>query len=234
MVGRQHGGRSSGRRWDRRLRCLAHTSHNASGRHPPRPGDEGHGLWKVGARRPCGGAGLMSMMWLFAAMLLRVPPKPFNCSGLRHMRRCTVAGNCPLWGGRSQRRSDGRRRLRGTGSARAGLETTGRVESAGPVMESARPAVESGALTVVVHAHVVVPAVVAVVTHVRDLEAGEEDGRDDEDDARHDHDPRRETVEPIRFDRHGRRLGGDGGRPGWDFRCFTHTWNDAGTTARAG
>jgi hypothetical protein len=81
-------------------------------------------------------------------------------------------------------------------------------------------------LVVVVHAltHGVVPPVVAsVVTKVGDFEAGEEDGRDDEQDPGDDHNPRREPVEPIRFNRHGRWLGGDGGRPGWDFRCFTHT-----------
>ena len=89
---------------------------------------------------------------------------------------------------------------------------------------------ESSPLTVVVVVHVrlahgVVPPVVvaSVMTNVGDLEAGEEDGRDDEHDAGDDHDPRREPVEPIRFDRHGRWLGGDGGRPGWDFRCFAHT-----------
>ena len=79
---------------------------------------------------------------------------------------------------------------------------------------------------VVVHAlaHGMVPPVVAsVVTKVGDFEAGEEDGRDDEQDPGDDHNPRREPVEPIRFNRHGRWLGGDGGRPGWDFRCFTHT-----------
>jgi hypothetical protein len=94
---------------------------------------------------------------------------------------------------------------------------------------TAEPTVESSALTVVVRygllAHgVVVPVMVAsVMTEVGDFEAGEEDGRDDEDDAGHDHHPRGESVEPIGFDRHNRWLGGDGGRPGWDFRCFAHT-----------
>jgi hypothetical protein len=79
---------------------------------------------------------------------------------------------------------------------------------------------------VVVHtlAHGVLPFVVAsVMTQVGHAEAGEENGRDDENDSGDDHDPRREPVEPIGFDRHGRWLGGDGSRPGWDFRCFTHT-----------
>jgi hypothetical protein len=73
----------------------------------------------------------------------------------------------------------------------------------------------------VVLPHVGVPSVVMMMAG--DLETGEENGRDDEQDAGDDHNPRREPVEPIRFNRHGRWLGGDGGRPGWDFRCFTHT-----------
>jgi hypothetical protein len=119
--------------------------------------------------------------------------------------------------GRSQRRSYGPWHVRRSRTA----ETT----------------VESSALTVVVMhvplAHGVVVAVMAsVMTKVGDLEAGEEYGRDDEHDAGHDHDPRRQSVEPIRFNRHGRWLSGDGGRPGWDFWCFAHTWNDAWPTNR--
>jgi hypothetical protein len=94
-------------------------------------------------------------------------------------------------------------------------------------VETARPTVESSPLTVVVVralAHRVVPPVMAsVVTKVGDFEAGEENSRDDEQDPGDDHNPCRESVEPIRFNRHGRWLGGDGSRPGWDFRCFTHT-----------
>jgi hypothetical protein len=70
---------------------------------------------------------------------------------------------------------------------------------------------------------VLVPVMASVVVVAGEFEAGEENGRDDEQDAGDDHNPRREPVEPIRFNRHGRWLGGDGGRPGWDFRCFTHT-----------
>jgi hypothetical protein len=97
--------------------------------------------------------------------------------------------------------------------------------------------VEPGALTVVVVVMLdallarvlsVPPMVVApVMADMGDLEAGEEDGRDDEYDAGHDHDPGRESVEPIGFDNLGRWHGGDGGRRGWGFRCFAHTWNDA-------
>jgi hypothetical protein len=98
---------------------------------------------------------------------------------------------------------------------------------------TAEPALESSALAVVVravwallaHRVLVVPPVVMapVVSDVGDLEAGEEDGRDDEDDAGNNDNPRCQSVEPIWFDRHGRWLTGDGGRPGWDFRCFAHT-----------
>jgi hypothetical protein len=70
---------------------------------------------------------------------------------------------------------------------------------------------------------VLVPVMASVVVVAGEFEAGEENGRDDEQDAGDDHNPRREPVEPIGFDRHGRWLGGDGGRPGWDIRCFTHT-----------
>ena len=99
---------------------------------------------------------------------------------------------------------------------------------------AAEPSVEFSALTVVMvsavgawlaHGVLGVPPVVMapVMTKVGDFEAGEEDGRDDEHDAGDDHNPRCESVEPIRFVGHGRWLGGDGGRPGWDFWCFAHT-----------
>jgi hypothetical protein len=98
---------------------------------------------------------------------------------------------------------------------------------------TAEPTVEFSALTMVMvrtvgawlaHGVLVVPPVVmaSVMTKVGDFEAGEEDGRDDEHDAGDDHNPCCESVEPIWFVRHGRWLGGDGGRPGWDFRCFAH------------
>jgi len=98
---------------------------------------------------------------------------------------------------------------------------------------AAEPSVEFSALTVVMvsavgtwlaHRVLGVPSVVVapVMTKVGDFEAGEEDGRDDEHDAGDDHNPRCESVEPIRFVGHGRWLGGDGGRPGWDFWCFAH------------
>jgi len=120
---------------------------------------------------------------------------------------------------RSQRRSDGLRRLR---------RPTGVVVSTawagGPAV------VEAGPLTVAVmhtprtHRVVLRPVVMAPVVTVMagNLETGEEDAHRDEHDARDDHDPRREPVEPIGFDRHGRWLGGDGGRPGWVFWCFAH------------
>jgi hypothetical protein len=102
------------------------------------------------------------------------------------------------------------------------------------------PTVETSALTVVVHdrmAHggVVPPVVASVMTKVAgDFETSEENGRNDEQDPGHDHDPRCEPVEPIRFNRRCRWLGGDGSRPGWDFRCFTHTSNDAGANDSGG
>jgi len=65
--------------------------------------------------------------------------------------------------------------------------------------------------------------VAAVMAEVRNLEAGEENAQDDEHDAGDNHDPRRQSVEPVGFYRHGRRLCGDGGRPGWGFWCFAHT-----------
>jgi hypothetical protein len=99
------------------------------------------------------------------------------------------------------------------------------------------PTVETRARTVMhgrmAHAGVV-PMVVAMVTVAGDFEAGEENGRDDKQDPGHDHNPRREPIEPIRFNRRGRWLGRDGRRPGWGFRCFTHTSNDAGATDSGG
>jgi hypothetical protein len=75
------------------------------------------------------------------------------------------------------------------------------------------------------HGVVLRPVVVAsVVTMMAcDLEAGEENGRDDEQDPGDNHNPRREPVEPVRFSWLDRWRGGNRGRPGWDFRCFTHT-----------
>jgi hypothetical protein len=62
---------------------------------------------------------------------------------------------------------------------------------------------------------VLLPVVASVVTVMAgNPKAGEENAHRDEYDARDDHNPRREPVEPIRFDRRGRWLGGDGGRPG--------------------
>ena len=101
---------------------------------------------------------------------------------------------------------------------------------------TAEPLVEAGALAVVVRtalAHrVVVPPVMAVMSQVGDLEAGKEDAQDDEHNAGDDPDPSRESVEPIGFDRHDRRLCGDCGRCCWGVRCFAHTRNDPGLTAR--
>lgn len=111
---------------------------------------------------------------------------------------------------RCQRRSDGLRHVRRSGTAETAVERS-------PFTVVARTPLVQGVL--VMH-----PVVVAsVMAEVRDLEAGEEDGRDDEHDAGNDHDPGRESVEPVGFYRHGRRLCGDGGRPGWGFWCFTHT-----------
>jgi hypothetical protein len=136
-----------------------------------------------------------------------LPWKPFTRNGLQGLRVC-----------RSQRRSYRLRHVRRSGTA--------------------EPTVESSTLTLVVvldaaltHG-VVVSVMASVVTEVGYLEARKEHGRDDEHDARDDHNPRREPVEPIGFDRQGRWLGGDGGRPGWDFRCFAHTSNDAWATNR--
>ena len=116
---------------------------------------------------------------------------------------------------RSQRRSDGLRRLRRPTDVV--VSTAG---AAGPAVVQAGPL----ALAVMPRTHRVVlrpVAMAAVVTVVAGyLATGEEDAQRDEYDARDDHDPRREPVEPIWFDRHGRWLCGDGGRPG--FRCFTH------------
>ena len=127
--------------------------------------------------------------------------------------------NCGLRVRRSQRRSDGLRRLRGS--------------QAGRTPRTARPIVEvSPRAAAVVHApwahgvvlpHVVVASVVMVMAG--DLEAGEENGRGDEQDAGDDHNPRREPVEPIRFDWLSRwhcGVSGDRSRPGWCIRCFTH------------
>lgn len=77
------------------------------------------------------------------------------------------------------------------------------------------------------HGVVLRPVVVAsVVTMMAgNLEAGEEDGRDDEQDPGDDHNPCREPVEPIRFSWLSCwhcRVGGDRGRCGWCFVCFTH------------
>lgn len=95
---------------------------------------------------------------------------------------------------------------------------------------AASTAVEAGPHAVaVVHparAHGVVlrPVLVASVVTVvaRNLEAGEEDGHGDEQDPGDDHNPCREPVEPIRFDYVSRWCGGDRGRCGWCFVCFTH------------
>src|ERR1700733_4845096 len=119
---------------------------------------------------------------------------------------------------RSQRRREGPGRLR-------------RARRAGATM----PTVETKARTVaVVHGRMahggVVPVVASMVTVAGDLEAGEETGRSDEQDPAHDHYPRREPVQPIGLDKCRRWHSGvsvDRGRPGWGFRCFTHTPNDA-------
>jgi len=120
---------------------------------------------------------------------------------------------------RSQRRSDGLRRLR-----RSTDVVVSTAWAAGPAV------VEAGPLAVAVmhaprtHRVVLRPVVMAAVVTVMagNLEAGEEDAHRDEYDAGDDHDPRREPVEPIWFDRRRRWLGGDGGRPGWVFWCFAH------------
>ena len=151
------------------------------------------------------------------------PDRPTN-RPQRHPPTKSEPG-APLWGRRagdgseidglrvrrSQRRSDGCGRLRGS--------------RAGRTPRAARSAVEVGPLAVgraVVSHGVLLPVVMASVMTVvaGDLETGEEDAHCDEHDAGDDHDPRRESVEPIGFDRHSRWLGGDGSRPG--FRCFTH------------
>jgi len=116
---------------------------------------------------------------------------------------------------RSQRRSDGRRRL---------CRSEVVAGTAWAAVEVRPPAVVRATGT---HGVVLSPVVMAsVVTMVAgNLEAGEEDGRDDEQDPGDDHNPRREPVEPIRFSVLSRwRCGvsGDRGRPGRDFRCFTH------------
>ena len=109
-----------------------------------------------------------------------------------------------------------------------------RPRTAEPLVRSgtAGPLVEAGALawvvrTTVAHRVVVPPVVMAVMAQVGDFEAGEEDGRDDEQDSGDDHYPRREPVEPIRFNGLCRMRGGNRGRPGWGFRCFTHETHDA-------
>ena len=88
---------------------------------------------------------------------------------------------------------------------------------------------ETSARTAVMHATrahgvggMLVPVMASVVVVAGQFEAGEENTHDDEQDAGDDHNPRREPVEPIRFNRLCRMRGGDRGRPGWGFRCFTH------------
>jgi hypothetical protein len=149
----------------------------------------------------CGDAGLLAVVILRGFRVLALPRKSLTRNGYRKY---------PLRLRRSQRRSDGLRRLCGPQAAR-------------PTGE-ARP-------RNVVHARlahgVVVPVVVAsVVTKVaRDAEAGEENSRDDEQDPGDDHNPRCEPVQPIRFGWLSRwhcGVGGDRSRRGWCFRCFTH------------
>jgi hypothetical protein len=119
---------------------------------------------------------------------------------------------------RSQRRSDGLRRLRRPTDVVVSTAWT-----------AGQTVVEAGSLAVALmhtarsHRVMLRPVVMAVVVVMAgDLEAREEDAHRDEHDARDDDDPRREPVEPIRFDRRGRWLSSDCGRPGWVFWCFAH------------
>jgi len=183
-----HRRRRSGRRRNRRLSCLAHTSHNASRQWRRQSSEPG---------APLRGAGLLTVVILGCFRVVALPRKTFTRKGLPQG---------PLGVRRSQGRSDGLRRLRGS--------------QAGGTALAARP----GTMVHALLAHGVgVPVVVAAVVMVaRNLEAGEENCRDDEHDPGDDHDPRCEPVEPIRFDWLSRWRAGDRSRRGWCFRCFTH------------
>lgn len=151
------------------------------------------------------------------------PQKPFTRNGFQQLRHGRAAATARLRVCRSQRRCNGPGRLRrahGTGATMPTVET------------SARPMVHGR----MAHGGVV-PVVASMVTVAGDFEAGEENGRDDEQDPGDDHDPRREPVQPIGLDRCRRWHSGGSGdrsRPGWGFRCFTHTPNDPWATDSGG
>jgi hypothetical protein len=204
-----------GRRWIRRLRCLAHNSHNASGRHPLRL-QSGRQMavsfssrcraTKFGSPAPHWDAGLMARLTelgYILEFLKSVQQEPISA-----IPTCCGSRSRGLRSRRRQRWSYRRWHLPGL---RVGEFTA-----------------ESGSLSVVVgalaHGVLLGPVVVAsVVTQVGDAEAGEENRRDDEQDPGHDHDPRCEPVEPVGLHRCSRCRSGDRGRRGWGFRCFTHT-----------
>ena len=171
----------------------------------------------------CGGAGLMVVV-ILRGFVGWIPRKPFIRNGLQQLWHGEPATTARLRMRRSQRRCNGPGGLRGA-------------QSTGATM----PTVETRARTMV-HGRVahggVVPVVVSMVTVAGDFEAGKENGRDDEQDPGYDHNPRREPVQPIGFDDRCRRwrngVSGDRGRPGWGFRCLTHTPNDARATDSGG
>lgn len=146
---------------------------------------------------------------------------PMAHKGFRSRQRLRC--NHSLWLRWSGRGSDGLRGLAGSGTGTGAARTArpARQDSPGSTLMT-RPAL-------VEHCGVGMPVMVAAVMSVvsGDPEAGEEDGRDDEQDAGHDHHPGSQSVEPIRFNRLGRWRGGNRGRRGWGFRCFTHASNDA-------
>lgn len=149
-----------------------------------------------------------------------IPPKPFTRNGLQQLRHSEATATARLRVCRSQRRCNGPGGLRGAQSTGATMPT---VETRARTMVHGRMA-HGG----------VVPVVASMVTVAGDFEAGEENGRDDEQDPGHDHYPCREPVQPIGFDRYRRWGSGDRGRPGWGFRCFAHTSNDAWATDSGG
>ena len=160
---------------------------------------------------PHRGAGLWS--WSLAVEVGDFPRLTRVCS------QCGCATST-LRARRSSGGSNRRRRL-----ARSSTRT-GSARTAGPA-GLYRPRSAGTTRSALVEHGGVVSVVVPVMTMAGDPEAGEEDGRDDEQDARHDHHPCRQSVEPIRFDRLSGWRGGDSGRPGWGFRCFSHTSNNA-------
>jgi hypothetical protein len=156
-----------------------------------------------------------------------------RAAGAQHYPPTKSEPGVPLWGRRadgcddsdglrvcrSQRRSDGLRRLRGTADV-----VVSTAWAAGRAVVEACPLAVAVMHAPRTHRVVLRPVVMAAVVTVMagNLEAREEDAHRDEHDAGDDHDPRRESVEPIGFDRHRRWLSGDGGRPGWVFWCFAH------------